>query len=83
MTGGNIDTTLLNRTLERALVLDGRLVKVTVFLDDTPEALGQLLKIIGNIGVNVTQLYQERAWLVNEVTIVKVSWVKFVTKASL
>lgn len=34
--GGNIDTTVLGRCLERGLAADGRLVKFTVTVSDRP-----------------------------------------------
>lgn len=37
--GGNIDTTILGRCLERGLAADGRLVKFTVTVSDRPGGL--------------------------------------------
>lgn len=36
MTGGNIDSTVLGRTIERGLAVDGRLVKFDIVVSDRP-----------------------------------------------
>uniref|UniRef100_A0A1I7XNH2 Serine racemase n=1 Tax=Heterorhabditis bacteriophora TaxID=37862 RepID=A0A1I7XNH2_HETBA len=36
LTGGNIDTTVLGRTIERGLAVDGRLIKLEVVVSDRP-----------------------------------------------
>ena len=41
--GGNIDTTVLGRCLERGLAADGRLVKFTVTVSDRPGGEGLLV----------------------------------------
>lgn len=40
LTGGNIDTTVLGRTIERGLAVDGRLIKFDVVVSDRPGGLG-------------------------------------------
>ncbi|VDL68111.1 unnamed protein product [Nippostrongylus brasiliensis] len=36
LTGGNIDTTVLGRTIERGLAVDGRLIRLEVVVSDRP-----------------------------------------------
>lgn len=36
LTGGNIDTTVLGRAIERGLAVDGRLIKLEVVVSDRP-----------------------------------------------
>ncbi|RCN26513.1 hypothetical protein ANCCAN_27760 [Ancylostoma caninum] len=36
LTGGNIDTTILGRTIERGLAVDGRLIRLEVVVSDRP-----------------------------------------------
>ena len=49
--GGNIDTTILGRCLERGLAVDGRLVRFIVQVSDRPGGIAELTKLIASIGV--------------------------------
>ena len=42
LSGGNIDVTMISRIIERGLVKDARLVKLSVILRDQPGALARL-----------------------------------------
>jgi threonine dehydratase len=46
--GGNIDTTILGRVLERALVDDSRLIKMWVTISDRPGSLAEFCKLISS-----------------------------------
>ncbi len=48
--GGNIDTTVLGRVLERALVADNRMMKVWVTISDRPGGLAELCKLFASLG---------------------------------
>lgn len=61
--GGNIDTTMLGRVLERALVTLGKLIKCSVLVPDKADEQGKLLEYIGELEGNVKQIYTERAWV--------------------
>ena len=66
--GGNIDVSLLSRIIERALVKDGRLVRIRIYLMDRPGALTELSGVIAGqrasiIGVAVQpQLLRRQPW---------------------
>ena len=49
--GGNIDTTLLGRCLDRGLAADGRLVRLTVLVDDRPGGLQGFIGFLFEQGV--------------------------------
>lgn len=70
--GGNIDTTILGRVLERALVADNRLIKIWVTISDRPGSLAEFCKLIANLGGSVKDMYHERAWLKSDVFSVQV-----------
>ncbi|CAG9813830.1 unnamed protein product [Phaedon cochleariae] len=72
LSGGNIDTTILGRCLERGLAADGRLVKVKVTVSDRPGGISELCKIISSIGVSIKDVIHERAWMVSDVFSVEV-----------
>jgi len=62
LSGGNIDVNLVSRIIERGLVKDGRLVRLTVTLRDRPGALAQLSSLIAQARANVLQIYHDRAF---------------------
>ena len=49
--GGNIDTTVLGRCLDRGLAADGRLVRLTVLVSDKPGGLKSLIEFLYEQGV--------------------------------
>jgi len=61
--GGNIDTTLLGRCLERGLAADGRLVNFLVTVSDRPGGIAELARIVANVGVSIKDIVHERAWV--------------------
>ena len=46
LSGGNIDTTVLGRCLERGLAADYRLVRFTVCVQDRPGGLKGLIELL-------------------------------------
>ena len=69
MCGGNIDTTLFGRCLERGLAAEGRLVKCTVRISDRPGGMSELCKLLANLGVSIKDVMHERAWLKDVFTV--------------
>lgn len=65
--GGNIDTTILGRCLERGLAADGRLVKVVVTVSDRPGGIAELCRLLASIGVSIKDILHERAWVSSDV----------------
>ena len=62
-TGGNIDSTVLGRCLERGLAADGRLCRFRVVISDKPGGMADLTKTLADLGVSVKDIFHERAWL--------------------
>lgn len=73
LSGGNIDTTILGRCLERGLAADGRLVKFKVTVSDRPGGISELCKLICSIGVSIKDVIHERAWVTSDVFSVEVN----------
>ena len=71
--GGNIDTTILGRCLERGLTADGRLLKFSVVASDRPGGIAELCKLLADVGVSIKDILHERAWVTSDVFSVKVS----------
>lgn len=61
--GGNIDTTVFGRCLERGLAAEGRLVKFNVEVSDRPGGIHELCEILSELGVSIKDIMHERAWL--------------------
>ena len=62
LSGGNIDVNLISRIIERGLVKDGRLVRLTVKLPDRPGSLARLTAALADYGANVVEIYHNRAF---------------------
>lgn len=61
--GGNIDSTVLGRVIERGLAADGRMLRFSVVISDRPGGLLKLTKILADNGASVKDIFHERAWL--------------------
>jgi threonine dehydratase len=60
VSGGNVDTPLLDRVIHRGLVRTGRMIQAEVILEDVPGALAGLLGIIARAGGNILQIHHVR-----------------------
>jgi threonine dehydratase len=62
LSGGNIDVNVLSRIIERGLVKDGRMVRLTVRIQDVPGMLATLTGLLGELHANVLEIYHNRAF---------------------
>jgi threonine dehydratase len=62
VSGGNIDVNLVARIIERGLVKDGRLVRVSVALMDKPGQLAKVSGLIAHHRANVIEVHHTRAF---------------------
>lgn len=60
ISGGNIDTPLLERVLVRALLERRRVLNLRVELSDRPGSLGRLAKLLGDQEANILHLLHDR-----------------------
>ncbi len=67
LSGGNIDSRLLASIIMRGLVRDGRIVNLRVEASDTPGALAEITRLIGEAGGNIIEVYHQR--LFSEVSV--------------
>ncbi|KAL6735653.1 hypothetical protein Aduo_006071 [Ancylostoma duodenale] len=72
LTGGNIDTTILGRTIERGLAVDGRLIRLEVVVSDRPGGIAELATQIAHMGASIKDIFHERAWIATDVFSVRV-----------
>jgi threonine dehydratase len=60
VSGGNVDTPLLDRVIHRGLARAGRVLLAEVVLEDAPGALARLLGIVAREGGNILQIHHLR-----------------------
>ena len=61
VSGGNIDVTILNRVVDRGLLMSGRKCTMNIELLDKPGQLVTVSKIIAACGANVVGVHHEHA----------------------
>lgn len=62
VSGGNIDVNLVSRIIDRGLVADGRLARLTVAVRDRPGNLARLTLLVAEEGANVLEVGHSRAF---------------------
>jgi len=70
--GGNIDSSVLGRVIERGLAADGRLLQFKVIVMDRPGGIAELTKLLAATGASIKDIFHERAWLKTSVYMVQV-----------
>lgn len=60
ISGGNLDSPLLGRIINRGLIKTGRLVKIKIKLLDIPGALSTLLTLLARLKANILHIYHNR-----------------------
>lgn len=68
LTGGNIDTPILGRVLERGMASDGRLYRFTATISDRPGGLAALSRIIADTGASILEIMHDRAFAGEDIT---------------
>lgn len=58
--GGNIDSRILSTELMRALVRQGKLVRLKIQVPDRPGSLAKITRVIGDAGGNIFELFHQR-----------------------
>jgi threonine dehydratase len=58
--GGNIDVTMISRVIERGLVADGRLCRVSATISDRPGSLARLATVLASTGASVKDVEHDR-----------------------
>jgi len=62
VSGGNIDVNLISRIIEKGLIQDGRLSRLSVLLPDRPGYLARLTQRLGKEGANILQIEHVRGF---------------------
>ncbi|KAJ6634254.1 L-threonine dehydratase catabolic TdcB [Pseudolycoriella hygida] len=61
--GGNIDTNIFGRCLERGLITVGRLFRFSVIAPNKPGSIAALCSLTSSAGVSVVEIVQERLFM--------------------
>ena len=72
LSGGNIDTPILGRVLERGLVSDGRLYRFTANISDRPGGLARFAGLIAEVGASIIEITHDRAFCSDDIATVSV-----------
>jgi len=60
ISGGNVDSPLLDRIINQGLVQSGRILRLSIYLEDKPGALSHLLAEVSVLQANVLNIHHER-----------------------
>jgi threonine dehydratase len=61
VSGGNVDSPLLDRVIRKGLFCHGRILRISVCLEDIPGSLARLLAVIARFKANVLNIYHARS----------------------
>jgi len=70
--GGNIDPNILDRVIEKGLVVDGRLTRFTAVISDRPGGLAKLARLLADAGACIKDVTHDRAFAGADVSTVNV-----------
>ena len=70
--GGNIDTPILGRVLERGLAAAGRLYRFTATISDRPGGLARFAGLLAETGASIIEISHDRAFASDDITTVNV-----------
>lgn len=60
ISGGNVDSPLLDRIINQGMVQSGRILRMWVYLEDRPGVLSKLLSLVSRLQANVLNIHHER-----------------------
>jgi threonine dehydratase len=72
LSGGNIDTPILGKVLERGLASDGRLYRFTATISDRPGGLARFASLIAETGASIIEIAHDRAFSSEDINTVNV-----------
>lgn len=60
LSGGNIDLNVIAKVTERGLITQGRLLEISVVVDDQPGSLNRLTRVFADQGANILEVRHDR-----------------------
>ncbi|MBI3301423.1 MAG: ACT domain-containing protein, partial [Deltaproteobacteria bacterium] len=62
LSGGNIDVNVIARVIEKGLVQEGRLVRLSLIIPDRPGALARVSTLVADQGANIQEIVHTRGF---------------------
>jgi threonine dehydratase len=62
LSGGNIDMNVITRVIEKGLVQEGRLVRLSLIVPDRPGALARVSTLVADQGANIQEIVHTRGF---------------------
>ncbi len=62
LSGGNIDVNVIARVIEKGLVQEGRLVRLSLIISDRPGALARVSTLVADQGANIQEIVHTRGF---------------------
>ncbi|KHJ78638.1 hypothetical protein OESDEN_21739, partial [Oesophagostomum dentatum] len=62
LSGGNIDSTMVGRCIEKGLAVDNRLIRFEALISDRPGGVAELSRLVADTGASMKALSMERAF---------------------
>lgn len=62
LSGGNIDVNVIARVIEKGLVQEGRLVRLSLIISDRPGALARVSTLVADQGANIQEIIHTRGF---------------------
>jgi threonine dehydratase len=62
LSGGNIDMNVIARVIEKGLVQEGRLVRLSLIVPDRPGALARVSTLVADQGANIQEIVHTRGF---------------------
>ena len=72
LSGGNVDSIILSRVIEKGLVADGRLCQFTATISDRPGGLAEFARCVGGAGVSIKEVTHDRIFSGSDVSAVQI-----------
>lgn len=72
LTGGNIDTNILGRIIERGLAAEGRLCRFSAIISDRPGGLSAFAALVAKEGASIREIAHDRAFAREDIATVTV-----------
>lgn len=60
ISGGNLDSPLLERVVRQGLLKNGRIMRFSACIEDAPGSLARLLSLVAEVGGNVLAIHHAR-----------------------
>jgi threonine dehydratase len=73
LSGGNIDSAILDRIIEKGLAADGRLYRFTAVISDRPGGLARFAQLVADTGASIKEVEHDRAFAGPDVAAVRLT----------